>query len=102
MIRVAVLYPNEEGKKFDMDYYLDKHVSLVKNLLNNLGLERVEVDKGIAGLEPDSPPPFVAIGYLYYEDMDAFQKCMTKADELMSDMPNFTDIQPQMQISEMA
>ena len=102
MIRVAVLYPNEEGKKFDMDYYLDKHVSLVKNLLNNLGLERVEVDKGIAGLEPGSPPPFVAIGYLYYEDMDAFQKCMTKADELMSDMPNFTDVQPQIQISEIA
>lgn len=101
MIRVAVLYPNEPGNKFDMDYYLDKHVSLIKNLLNDLGLERVEVDKGIAGIEPGSAAPYVAIGYLYYENMDAFQKCMTKADELMSDIPNFTDIQPQMQISEM-
>jgi uncharacterized protein (TIGR02118 family) len=102
MIRVAVLYPNESGKKFDMDYYLNKHVALVNNTLSNLGLERVEVDKGMASLEPGSPPPFVAIGYMYYEDMDALQRCMTKADELMSDMPNFTDIQPQMQISEIA
>jgi len=100
MIRVAVLYPNEPSKKFDMDYYLDKHVSLVNNTIGDLGLERVEVDKGLAGLEEGSPPPFIAIGYLYYEDMDALQRCMTKADELMSDMPNFTDIQPQMQISE--
>ncbi len=102
MIRVGVLYPNESGKKFDMDYYLNKHIPMVNTILGNLGLVRTEVDKGIAGLEQGSPPPFVAIGYLYYENMDAFQKCMTKADELMADIPNFTDIQPQMQISEIA
>lgn len=102
MIRVAVLYPNETGKKFDMDYYLNKHVPMVNNTLGNLGLVRTEVDKGIAGMEPGSPPPYVAIGYMYFEDMDAVQRCMTKADELMSDLPNFTDIQLQMQISEIA
>ncbi len=30
MIKVTVLYPNEEGKKFDLDYYLNKHLPMVQ------------------------------------------------------------------------
>jgi len=30
MIKVSVLYPNEKGKKFDMDYYGTKHLPLVQ------------------------------------------------------------------------
>ena len=29
MIKVSVLYPNGEGKNFDMDYYCNQHVQLV-------------------------------------------------------------------------
>jgi hypothetical protein len=29
MIKVSVFYANEEGKKFDMDYYLNSHIPLV-------------------------------------------------------------------------
>jgi len=28
MIRVSVLYPASEGKKFDVDYYKNKHMKL--------------------------------------------------------------------------
>jgi hypothetical protein len=49
-----------------------------------------------------SPSPFVAIGYLYFEDMDSLQKCMMNAQDMMADLPNFTDIQPQVQICEVA
>jgi hypothetical protein len=35
MIKVSVFYPNEKGKKFDMEYYLDKHVPMVRE---NVGL----------------------------------------------------------------
>ena len=100
MIRVAVLYPNEPGKKFDMDYYLNKHMPMVNDTLGDLGLVRTEVDKGIGGMEPGSLPPYVAIAYMYFDDMDSLQKSMVNAQEMMSDLPNFTDIQPQAQISE--
>ena len=30
MIRVTVLYPNTEGSKFDLKYYIEKHMALVK------------------------------------------------------------------------
>jgi uncharacterized protein (TIGR02118 family) len=53
-------------------------------------------------MEPGSPSPFVAIGYLYLEDMAALQKCMAQGQAMMADLPNFTDIQPQAQISEIA
>ncbi|HEY93393.1 MAG TPA: EthD family reductase [Dehalococcoidia bacterium] len=102
MIRLAVLYPNETGKKFDMDYYLNKHIPMVNDTLGNLGLVRTEVDKGIASIEPGSPPPFVAICYMYFENMEAMQNSMSNSGGLMADLPNFSDIQPQVQISEIA
>ncbi len=30
MIKVSVFYPNEEGKKFDWEYYLNKHIPMVR------------------------------------------------------------------------
>ncbi len=32
MVKVSVLYPNEEGKSFDMAYYRNKHFPLVQQL----------------------------------------------------------------------
>ena len=32
MIKVTILYPGGEGKKFDMDYYTKKHFPLLKTL----------------------------------------------------------------------
>ena len=33
MTKVSVMYANGEGKHFDMEYYLDKHMPLVGKLL---------------------------------------------------------------------
>jgi uncharacterized protein (TIGR02118 family) len=33
MIKVSVLYPNRAGAQFDMDYYCDRHIPLVRRLL---------------------------------------------------------------------
>jgi uncharacterized protein (TIGR02118 family) len=49
MVRISVLYPNEPGKKFDHDYYVNKHMKLVRDRLTSFGLVRTEVDKGVAG-----------------------------------------------------
>jgi uncharacterized protein (TIGR02118 family) len=95
------MYPNEPSKKFDMDYFLTKHIPAAKDALKDLGLVRIEVDKGIAGREPETPPPFVAIAHMYFEDMNALQNCMpTMSAEGASDLPNYSDVQPQIQISE--
>jgi len=101
MIRMSVLYAGGEGKKFDLDYYANKHMALVKNRWNGMGLVKVEVDKGLGGGAPGSPAPFVAAGHVYFNSLDDLQKA-TKAHgpELFADVPNFTNITPQVQISE--
>ena len=33
MIKVSVIYPNTDGKKFDINYYTSKHLELVGVLL---------------------------------------------------------------------
>lgn len=100
MIKVTVFYPNGEGKTFDMDYYSNKHMSLVKTLLGD-SVKVISIDKGLASGTPDTPVPYLAIGYLYFDTMSAFQNSMGPATEkLVADLPNFTNIQPVIQISE--
>ena len=101
MIRIAAIYPNAPGKKFDLDYYAKTHMELVRQRFQGTGLIRIEIDKGIATAEPGKPPPFLAIGYMYYDSITEYQKALaTHSEELMADIPNYTDIQPYIQISE--
>jgi len=101
MIRVTVLYPNESGKKFDIGYYTSKHMKLVTERLKSFGVVRTEVDKGVAGGAPGSQAPYICIGHVYVNSLAEFQRGMgVHGKEIMSDIPNYTDIQPTMQISE--
>ena len=101
MVRVSVLYPNESGKRFDHAYYAEKHLPLVMARLKGSGMLRYEVDKGLAGGGPDAPMPFVAACHLYFNTTGDFQKGMgSHGKEIMGDIPNYTDIAPQVQISE--
>ncbi len=100
MICVSVLYPNTAGKKFDHDYFAQKHMPLVFGKSKDLGMIRYEFDTGIAGGAPGAPAPFVTVARLYLDDMEAFQRIMgAHGAEFMGDIPNYTDIEPQFQVS---
>lgn len=100
MIKVSILYPNVEGKSFNMDYYCNKHVPMVGKLLGDT-VKAATVEKGIGGGTPDSPPPFAAMGNLYFDSMEEFGSSFgPNADKIMGDLPNFTNIEPTVQISE--
>ena len=100
MIKVSVFYPNGEGKSFDMDYYCDKHIPLVKS---NVGeaLKSVSVEQGLAGGTPGSAPEYLVMGHLFFDSVESFQLSFVPHMTLfMSDVPNFTNIIPVAQISE--
>jgi uncharacterized protein (TIGR02118 family) len=100
MIKVTVLYPNGDGKKFDMDYYTNKHIPMVKTLFAG-ALKLTAIDKGLAGGAAGSKAPFVVICYLYFDSISDFQNAMAvNGKKVQGDIPNFTDIQPVIQISE--
>lgn len=100
MIKVTILYPNGDGKKFDMDYYSSTHMPLVASLLGD-SLRFFEIDKGISGRTPADPMPYLAIGYLYFDRLSAYQNSFKpNAEKIVKDIPNYTNIQPVVQISE--
>jgi uncharacterized protein (TIGR02118 family) len=100
MIKVSVLYPAGEGKTFNWEYYTSKHVPMVKSLLGN-SVKSITIDKGISGRTPDSPATYVAMFHMYFETVAAYQNAFgPNADKIRSDIPNYTNIQPVVQISE--
>lgn len=103
MIRVSVLYPKMNNGRFDMDYYLNKHVPMVVSRLAPMGLVKGEIDEGMAGFTPDQPAPYAVIGYLTFSTLEDFQRGFAQhGAEIMGDVPNFTNIQPLVQISRIA
>ncbi len=100
MVKVTVFYPNEEGKKFDMNYYLASHIPLVRKLLGT-ACTSASVDEGLAGGTPGSKPTYVAVGHLHFNTVDDFVTSFTpNATAIMGDIPNYTDISPMVQINE--
>ncbi|WP_422083794.1 EthD family reductase [Ulvibacterium sp.] len=100
MIKVTILYPNGDGKTFDMDYYSNKHMPMLKTLMGD-SLKLLEIDKGISGRTPDEPVPYLAIGYLYFDKLSAYQNSFgPNAEKIVGDIPNYTNTQPVVQISE--
>ena len=100
MIKVSVLYPNEEGKKFDMNYYCETHMPLVRKLLGS-SCTNTSVDEGIAGGTPGSKAPYFAIGHLYFNKIEDFISSFGQnADAITGDIPNYTDTTPVVQISD--
>ena len=100
MIKVSVLYPHSGGASFDMNYYVSKHMPMVRQKLG-AACKGISVEQGIAGGAPGTPPAFVAMGHLLFDNTEAFQKAFAPhAEELMGDIPNYTKIEPVIQISE--
>jgi uncharacterized protein (TIGR02118 family) len=101
MIRVSVMYPGGDGKTFDHDYYVHKHMALVRERWGAMGLLKVEVDRGVAGGAPGAPARYAAVGHVFFRSLDEFQKASkAHGKELFADIPNFTNIAPEIQISE--
>jgi uncharacterized protein (TIGR02118 family) len=100
MIKVSVMYPDGAGKHFDHAYYRDKHMPMVKAKLG-AALKFYTVDKGLAGGAPGAPATYVAAGHLHCDSVEAFQAGFgPHTKEIMGDIPNYTDITPIIQISE--
>jgi uncharacterized protein (TIGR02118 family) len=100
MIRVTVLYPNDEGTTFDHEYYLDTHMPMVADRCGD-ALHQWTVDKGVAGGEPGAPSPHHALCQLTFDSVDSYESSFgPHADEIMGDIPNYTDAPVVVQISE--
>ena len=100
MIKVSVMYPNSPGARFDHDYYRDKHLPLVKERMGDR-CRYYTIDRGIAGGTPDDPPGYIGMCHIFCDTAEDFQAGFgPHADEILGDIPNYTDLSPIMQLSE--
>jgi uncharacterized protein (TIGR02118 family) len=59
------------------------------------------VDKGLAGGSADEPPTYVGMCHIYCDSVESFQAGFgPHAEEIMADIPRYTDLTPVIQISE--
>jgi len=100
MIKVSVLYPNQEGKKFDMKYYCEKHMPMVRDTLG-AACNGIAVEQGLGGPTPGARAAYIAMGHVLFESLESFQTAFpVHAAKFMADIPNYTDIEPTIQISD--
>ena len=100
MIKVSVFYPAGEDKKFDIDYYCNSHMPMVREKLG-AACKSAAVEQGVGGGAPGAPATYAAMGHLYFDSVGDFQGAFgPHAEAIMGDMPNYTNITPVIQISE--
>jgi uncharacterized protein (TIGR02118 family) len=100
MIKVSVMYPQGEGTTFDMNYYLQSHMPMVRERLG-AACTGIAVEQGLAGGAPGTGPTYTALGHLMFDSMESFQNAFAPhATEIMADIPNYTNVQPVIQISD--
>jgi len=100
MVKVSVLYPNSADTEFDMTYYLNHHVPMVRRLLGSV-LRGVSVEHGISGAEPGLAAPYIAAGHLLFDSVQSFQESVAPhAQKLTEDIPKYTNSKPLFRIGE--
>ena len=99
MIKVSVFYPNSPGAKFDMAYYTTKHMPMVKRLVSSC--KGIAAEQGLGGGAPGSAATYIGIGHLLFDSVEDFQRDFgPHAKEIMADIPNYTNAQPVIQVSQ--
>ncbi len=100
MIRITALYRNEEGARFDFDYYLNTHMVMAEQLLGDFGLLRWESEKCVRKLD-GSDPDYVCITRLDFSGLEELERGLERhTEELRADFANYTNIEPELQVSE--
>ena len=100
MIKVSVMYPNGANTQFNIDYYKNVHLPMVTKALGD-DLKGMEFSVGIGGRIPGELAPYVAVVDLKFDSIASFQAAFgPHAATFAADVPNYTNVQGELQISE--
>jgi uncharacterized protein (TIGR02118 family) len=102
MVKITILYPNNNDSHFDMSYYLETHMPMaIERLSAHPGFKGVSVERDLGGLVPKTDPVYAAISHFLFESTEDFMTAFTPhSAALQGDIPNYTNIEPLIQVSE--
>ena len=100
MYCMTVTYPVGEDTHFDYDYYQATHMPLCARLLADHGYRGV-VMRNNSGKGPGSGGLSYVSVDLLFESLEQLQAGLAAGGkEITADIPNYTNVQPQMSFSE--
>lgn len=99
MVKLTVMYPYQDGCRFDMDYYTNHHIAIHKEDPAVLG---IIIEQGCNAFRNGETPGMVCVAHFFYESIGKLNESRTpeKGRRQLADLINFTDIVPVDQISE--
>lgn len=102
MIKISILYPNNPNSRFDFPYYLDTHMPMsIRLLATHPGFQGVSVEQGLGGAVPGSAAAYIAMCHFLFDSQESFMAAfMPHAAVLQGDMPNYTNIEPLIPVSD--
>lgn len=86
-----VIYPNQEGARFDMRYYRDTHIPLAMKVMKANAVILIEGVPMAA-----SPAPYVMIAHFQFPSPESLKAALDNPGmaEVRADVATFTDIKP--------
>ena len=100
MIKLSVMYPYSPEARFDHAYYRYQHLPMLKELMGEY-CRYYTIDKGVGSVAPGSTPPFIAMCHVYSDSLETLMAGLAPhAAALAADIPNFTNVTPVRQVSE--
>jgi uncharacterized protein (TIGR02118 family) len=91
---LTILYPNQDGAKWDVDYYRANHMTLIMRLYGTKAIKRFELRKGdrnMAGAKPE----FIGTVNIYIQDQKSFDEAGKQHGQtLRDDVPKFSTVFP--------
>lgn len=102
MIKVSILYPNNKGARFDLRYYIETHMpTSIARLSAHPGFRGVSVEHGLGGGIRGTDAAYIAMCHFQFDSVENFMAAFTPhAAALRGDMPNYTDIEPVIQVND--
>lgn len=89
VMSLNVFYPNQEGARFDANYYRTTHIPLAMKVMQAKSVLLIE---GVAN--GNTPAPYAMIAHFQFASADALKAAVTNPAlaEVRADIAKFTDI----------
>ena len=95
MISVHIMYPQTDDSTFDMSYYMSTHMPMFAESLGDACISW--------GATTVKTGTWAAVGWAMVESQEAFDAALGEhGAKIMADIPNYTNVQPELVVGDVA